>query len=127
MFAALALVLGLVATPADTRAISKATQADTCTVEFLDIGQGDSVLITTPEGKRALIDAGPKKDVAAKLLKDRNIDNIDLLVLSHHHIDHYGGMAEVVKQFKPKVFLDSGSDVSTPTFLGLLQLIRDEG
>ena len=38
-------------------------------IDFLDIGQGDSILIRSPEGKTALVDAGPSRDAAAKLLK----------------------------------------------------------
>jgi len=95
-------------------------------VEVLDVGQGDAILIRSPEGKTALIDAGPGKHIAA-LLKQKRVTTIDLLVLTHHHADHYGGMAEVIKDYAPRVFLASNSSHTTPGYLKLLQHVRDAG
>jgi competence protein ComEC len=103
-----------------------APKAPEVSVEVLDVGQGDAILIRSPEGKTALIDAGPGRNVVA-LLKQRKVTSIDLLVLTHHHADHYGGMTEVIKEFKPRVFLASGSSHTTASYLKLLQLVRDEG
>jgi competence protein ComEC len=96
------------------------------TVEVLDVGQGDSILIRSPEGKTALIDAGPSHNVVS-LLKEKRVTGLDLVVVSHHHADHYGGMSEVIKTFKPRVFLASNSSHTTTSYLKLLQLVRDEG
>jgi competence protein ComEC len=96
------------------------------TVEVLDVGQGDSILIRSPEGKTALLDAGPSHGLAAAL-KKRGVTSIDLLVVSHHHADHYGGMAEVVKEFRPRVFLATNSSHTTSTYLKLLETVRDSG
>ena len=97
------------------------------TIEFLDVGQGDAILIRSPEGKTALVDAGPHKELAADLLRGRGITSLDLVVLSHHHQDHYGGMEEVVRRFRPRVFLDNGSSHTTPHYLRLIELVRDRG
>lgn len=96
------------------------------TVEFLDVGQGDAVLITSPEGKTALVDAGPSNRVVEQL-RARGIETLDLVVVSHHHIDHYGGMAAVVRAFHPRAFLDADSPHLTPSYLKLLELIRRQG
>jgi competence protein ComEC len=96
------------------------------TVEFLDVGQGDAILIRSPEGKAALVDAGPSGRVV-DLLRDRGIESLDLVVVSHHHIDHYGGMAAVVRAYRPRVFLDADSPHMTPTYLKLLEQIRQAG
>src|SRR4051812_23431576 len=69
---------------------SPAKPAPTATVSFLDVGQGDGVLIRSPEGKTALVDAGPSKSVVATL-RTLGVDHLDLLAISHHHADHYGG------------------------------------
>jgi hypothetical protein len=87
--------------------------ASIATLEILDVGQGDSILIRSPEGKTALIDAGPSRHVV-ELLRDRGIKSLDLVVVSHHHADHYGGMAAVIREFRPRVFLASGSSHTTP-------------
>jgi beta-lactamase superfamily II metal-dependent hydrolase len=69
--------------------------------------EGVAILIRSPE-KTALVDAGPSRHVV-ELLKARGIKSLDLLVVSHHHHDHFGGMAAVIREFRPRVFLASGS------------------
>jgi competence protein ComEC len=73
------------------------------------------------------VDAGPYRELAADLLRRRGIASLDLVVLTHHHQDHLGGMEEVVRQFRPRVFLDCGSSHTTAHYLRLLELIRDRG
>ena len=51
----------------------------------------------------------------------------NLVVVSHHHADHYGEMAEVIRQFRPGVFLASNSPHSSEHYLKLLELVRDQG
>ena len=96
-------------------------------IDFLDIGQGDSILIRSPEGKTALVDAGPSRDAAAKLLKRKGITALDIVIVSHHHSDHYGGMDQVVRNFKPKYFMATGSSHTTKDYLKLLQTVKAEG
>jgi competence protein ComEC len=97
------------------------------TVEFLDVGQGDAVLIRSPEGKTALIDAGPPQDGFVGLLKNRGVKHIDLAVITHHHTDHIGNMAAVLEEFKPKLFLDSNSSHSTKKYQGVLRAVTAAG
>ena len=96
-------------------------------IDFLDIGQGDSILIRSPEGKTALVDAGPSRDAAAKLLKRKGITALDIVIVSHHHSDHYGGMDQVVRNFKPEYFMATGSSHTTKDYLKLLQTVKAEG
>jgi competence ComEA-like helix-hairpin-helix protein len=121
----LALGLALLVGPAPAQQPTP-RRAATLTIDVLDVGQGDAILIRSPEGKTALVDAGPSRHVV-ELLKARGIERIDLVVVSHHHHDHYGGMAAVIREFQPRVFLASGSSHTTPTYLRLLELVRDQG
>jgi beta-lactamase superfamily II metal-dependent hydrolase len=116
----LVLAFGLCLLAAPTRAQVRAT------IDFLDVGQGDSILIRSPEGKTALVDAGPSKEIVP-LLKERGIRAIDLVVVSHHHADHYGGMDDVIRAFHPRFFLATDSSHTTPHYLRLLRLVRDSG
>ena len=124
---AIALAMSFLAHPAACASKTNSTAlSGEVKVEILDVGQGDSILIRSPEGKIALVDAGPSKNVVT-LLKKKGVTSIDLLVLTHHHSDHYGGMAEVIRVFKPKVFLATNSSHTTASYLKLLKLVRDDG
>ncbi len=120
--AAVSLIAAGLFAPQDARAQARST----ATIEFLNVGQGDATLIRTPEGKVALVDAGPSRKII-DLLREREVTKIDLVVISHHHIDHYGGMDEVVREFGPTALLVSDSSFTSPTYLKLLKLVEDEG
>jgi len=96
------------------------------TVTILDVGQGDAILIRSPEGKTALVDAGPSSKVVS-LLREQGVGTLDLVVVSHHHADHYGGMDDVIRAFHPRVFLASSSSHTSEQYLRLLRLVRDRG
>lgn len=99
----------------------------TAAIVFLDVGQGDSILVRSPEGKAALIDAGPHRDLAASLLRREGVRSLDLVIVSHHHADHYSGMEDVLREFPPRVFLASGSAHTTEHYRKLLRAVRDQG
>ena len=71
--------------------VRAAAAAGDLRVTFLDVGQGDATLLRTPEGVTVLVDAGKDRDTA-ELLKREGVKHIDLLVLSHAHADHTGGV-----------------------------------
>lgn len=96
------------------------------TVTILDVGQGDAILIRSPEGKTALVDAGPSAKVVERL-QEQGVRTLDLVVVSHHHADHYGGMDEVIRTFHPRVFLASTSSHTSEAYLKLLRLVRNRG
>jgi competence protein ComEC len=123
--APLGLILAFLATTAAAQTATTAAGPGEVTVSILDVGQGDAILIRSPEGKTALIDAGPSHHVVT-LLKQQGITALDLVILSHHHADHYGGMADVVRTFRPRFFLASSSAHTSPHYLKLLELVRDQ-
>ncbi|MDJ0954195.1 MAG: ComEC/Rec2 family competence protein [Acidimicrobiia bacterium] len=65
------------------------------TVVFLDVGQGDAVLLLDPSGAAALIDGGRDPTVLRTKLRDHGVGHIDLLVATHGDIDHVGGLTEL--------------------------------
>lgn len=87
-------------------------------VHFIDVGQGDSIFLQTPNHKRILIDGGPpkagKKVVA--YLKEHQINKIDLLIATHPDIDHIGGLPYIMSSFKVNQLLDSGKLHTTKTY-----------
>lgn len=116
----------LVPTGASAQLFHHARAGQPAVFEFLDVGQGDSVLIRSPEGKTALVDAGPSTHVV-QTLRRHGISALDLVVVSHHHSDHYGGMHAVIEQFHPRYYLASNRSHSTPLYLKLLKEVRDQG
>jgi len=99
--------------------------SDNVLIDFLDVGQGDATLLRTPEGKTLLVDAGPSGRIVEDL-QQRGVTAIDLMVISHHHLDHYGGMDDVIRSFEVRNVLVSNAPHSTRRFTSLLRLIRDK-
>lgn len=103
-------------------------------VTFLNVGQGDSMLITTPAKKNILIDGGtiPKewstfdagKYVVVPYLRRKGIKKLDLVVATHPDIDHIGGLIDVLKHIYVDTFLDSGTISTTQTYEDLLKLVE---
>jgi beta-lactamase superfamily II metal-dependent hydrolase len=71
-------------------------------VHVLDVGQGDSILIISPEGKTVLVDAGDEKNGkrVVEALKAKGVQQLDYFIATHTHPDHIGGAAEVFGNFK---------------------------
>ena len=79
-------------------------------VHFLDIGQGDSILVVTPSGRQALIDGGPDGDIVSRALADTlpgGDRSLDLVVMTHLDSDHSGGLLDVLDRFAVGVVLSS--------------------
>lgn len=97
-------------------------------VDFLDVGQGDAILIKSPYGQNILIDGGPDKIILNRLAENINFaDNkIDLMVLTHPHDDHVSGLSGVIKQYNVKKIIYTGVVHTGPNYLAWLGLIRDQ-
>jgi competence protein ComEC len=88
---------------------------DALLMEAIDVGQGDSLLLITPDGKTLLIDGGgfgggphqaPQdydigEEVVSQVLWSRGIRRLDAVALSHAHSDHMGGLPAVLRNFHP--------------------------
>ncbi len=92
-------------------------------ITFLDVGQGDAVLLQAPEGQTALVDAGPGNVVP--LLRGLGVERIDLLVATHPHADHIGGMAGVIESLPVRFYMDNGDPHTTQTYGRLLAALDD--
>jgi competence protein ComEC len=70
-------------------------------VHVLDVGQGDCILVQTPEGRNVLVDAGGSQSSGYVLeyLAAQHVEHIDLIVISHVHPDHIGGLPGVLSTF----------------------------
>jgi competence protein ComEC len=95
----------------------------------LDVGQGDALLVVTPQGKKVLIDAGTPQsgDELLAALARHGAQSLDLVVASHPHADHIGGMKKVLDRIPVKNFLDSGQTHTSATYEKMLKAIKDKG
>ncbi len=96
-------------------------------VELLDVGQGDAILVRSPAGKTILIDAGEGKTDVVPMLVARGVKQIDLLVATHPHADHIGGMDEVVAAVPVKLYTDNGLPHTTQTYERLMSTVEAKG
>src|SRR3989344_2387225 len=80
-------------------------------VDFLNVGQGDAILIKTPGGQNILIDGGPDKTAVRRLSENLAWwdKQIDLMILTHPHDDHVTGLTEVLKRYRVKRILYTGA------------------
>lgn len=94
--------------------LSTAAQSQPLQIHFLDVGEGDSILIVTPNGKTALIDGGNLVTGfrAAKYLKKKGINELDHLIFTHPHLDHIGGAFFILQMLDVKNTYDNGEDLS---------------
>lgn len=94
---------------------------------FLDVGQGDAAVLHLP-GAVILIDAGPEpagREVIIPYLRSRGIDRIDLAVVTHPDLDHYGGLAYVAAHLRVARFLYPGLDADTRAWGALKRELSD--
>lgn len=97
-------------------------------VHFIDVGQGDSILIESPSGKTMLIDGGVKGagQQIVSYLKELGINKLDIVVATHPDADHIGGLIPVLDNMTIEQFYDSGKVHTSQTFEEMLTRIDEK-
>lgn len=95
-------------------------------LSFLDVGQGDAILIQTPEYRNILIDAGPDGKVVEELSKKLNFFNakIDLFILTHPDLDHLGGILDILQKYPVTEVMMTGLGVENQLYTAFIKELR---
>ena len=105
------------------------------TVTLLDVGQGNSALVTFPKGIHMVIDGGGFSSssfdvgerVVAPVLWAKKIMRLDYLVLTHPQIDHAGGLAFLAREFRPRELWTNGEPGTNEAYARLMTVVREKG
>ncbi len=97
-------------------------------INFLDVGQGDAILIRNSAGKTILIDGGPDGSVLEKIGRilpytDRTID---VLILTHPHADHLVGLLAVLERYQVETVIYTGANYSDPGYRYFQEIIKQK-
>jgi beta-lactamase superfamily II metal-dependent hydrolase len=99
-------------------------------IAFLDVGQGDSILIQAPNGQTMLIDGGRSTGLAQSViipkLREWGAQQVDVLIPTHPDADHIGGLVGVLENFPVKLAALTGQVHTTQIYERLLTNIRDK-
>src|SRR5437899_5593807 len=100
-----------------------AQQRTTLDIYVTDVEGGNATLFVTPAGESVLIDTGnlngAVRDVGRIMdaVRDSGLTQIDHLILTHYHADHFGGMEELSKRIPIREFIDQTGRIATLIFL----------
>jgi competence protein ComEC len=97
------------------------------TVSFLDVGQGDATLIQDGAGASVLFDGGPPEARVYRLLRDKGVSHLNLMVATHQSRDHQGGLHEVLERVPTDALLENGYGTRDPDFRRLVGEARERG
>ncbi len=97
-------------------------------VYYLDVGQGDAILIRTPDNQDILIDGGPDDNILLELSKilpfwDRDIE---LVILTHPHDDHVAGLVPVLKRYQVDQVWYTEADYDNPNYKQFQEIITQK-
>jgi competence protein ComEC len=117
--------------PPDQRGAVISENVGTLTFSLLDVGQGMCVIVIGPDGRSMVVDAGRSgqrvEQRVLPYLRNRGIERIDYLVLTHPDQDHVGGMPALLDQMPVGIWVDPVIETTNQTYARTLEMVLDKG
>lgn len=132
------VILGFAAAAVFFYASLQWTGDDVLRLFFLDVGQGDAILVQSPSGRTALVDGGgmpeymgqgydPGKDTVLPFLHRRGINKLDLLINTHPDEDHLDGLEDVLQEMPVSRIITPPARQWQDKYAGFLETAREKG
>ena len=106
----------------------------TLEITVLDVGQGDAIFIACPNGQTLLVDGGPRSpawDAGARVivpfLRAKGHRRVDTMIVSHPHLDHYGGLSAVVESVDVGEIVSSGVTSTSGSYRAWRETVEQHG
>lgn len=97
------------------------------TIVFLDVGQGDAVLVLTPDGTTVLVDGGPEANRLQDALERWGVRRFDMVVATHGDLDHIGGLEAIIETYQVGSLWHPGHRAGSDRYESLLVSARRNG
>ncbi len=109
--------------------VGSARAAPPLRIELISVGQGDAAFITSPTGKTILIDGGPRQAGPAlvSLARAHGGRPLDLVLLTHRHADHLGGLADVIRAVGARMYMDAPFPHPSKAYTALIHALDARG
>jgi beta-lactamase superfamily II metal-dependent hydrolase len=112
--------------PEPTSAPTSTSQTGAFSVHFIDVGQGDAILVEAGDAD-ILVDGGPSGSAVLSYLAGQHVPDIDLLVATHPHADHIGGLDDVLAQYDVLEVWTNGATCTSQTCQDFTAAVAAEG
>ena len=109
-------------------ATPRAQPAEDLSIYFLDVGQGDATILHQPTACTIVIDAGPLLNghKVTQKLQALGVSSIDMLIVTHPHLDHFGGLFDIDPRLPIKRFFDNGATNPNREYFDDYQRLRQD-
>ena len=102
------------------------SQPGAFSVHFIDVGQGDAILVEAGDAD-ILVDGGPSGSAVLSYLAGQEVPDIDLMVATHPHADHIGGLDDVLAQYDVREVWTNGATATSQTYQDFAAAVAAEG